>query len=250
MTQLLSSRKVSAMQMTENVIPDGATVIPVDEYVIWLRCAELPNTYGSLANVIADTTAMETLCNNLNALRYMVRGGDVILPAVLANSSWVSALDGSAYAVHTPTMTSNTAPSGVVSWSWASPGYAGSLPWRAFDKNASTAALPPDYATDTGYYQYEFTETIWIYKVKYDTSTLTSHSAKNPTLSVSSDGTAFTNIVSQKILSQSSISNHVRDTNLVTGSGKYARVSITENTGGSTIPGGFAELEFYGLDLS
>lgn len=113
MTQLLSSRKVSAMQMSEYYIQDGATVMPVDDYVIWLQCAGLDNPYGSLANVIADTTAMETLCNNLNALRYMVRSEDVIMSAVMANSDWVLALDSSAYSIKVPTMTSDTTPSGI-----------------------------------------------------------------------------------------------------------------------------------------
>ena len=230
-------------------IPDGATVTPVDDYTIWLRCAELRNTYGSLANVIANSTAMETLCNNLNALRYMVRSTASILPAVLADSGWVTALDSSAYATHTPTMTSNTTPSGVASWSWSSPGYSGSLPWRAFDKD-DWAALPPDYATKTGYYQYEFHDAVWIYKVKYDLTGLTTQSAKDPVLSVSDDGSTFTTIVSQKTLAQASTSYHVRDTNLGVGSGKYVRVNVTNNTGGSTIPGSFCELEFYGLNLS
>ena len=231
-------------------VPNGNTVTPVDDYVIWLQCAGLQDSYGSLANVIANAAAREILCNNLNALRYMVRSTASILPAVLANSGWVTALDSSAYAIHTPTMTSNTTPSGVASWNWSSPGYGGSLPWKAFDKNASSNALPPDYATKTGYYQYEFPDAVWIYKVKYDLTTLTTQSAKDPVLSVSDDGSTFTTIVSQKTLAQASTSYHVRDTNLGAGSGKYVRVNVTNNTGGSTIPGSFSELEFYGLDLS
>ena len=115
-----------------NYTPDGATVTPVDDYRIWLRCAELPNTYGSLANVIANSTAMETLCNNLNALRYMRRSSSTILPAIYADSDWVAELKASIYAVKVPTMTGYTTPSGEVT---ASGYYNGFLPWWAFALN-------------------------------------------------------------------------------------------------------------------
>jgi hypothetical protein len=146
-TQLLSSRKVSAMQMSDDFTPDGATITPIDDYAIWLRCAELTNTYGSLANVLADSTAMTTLMSSENAVNYMLRSitntsGKILyevvnsetamealdasfvaltgafnteewLDAMLGSSTAVGVLD--ATAVKVPTMTSNTTPSGVVS---------------------------------------------------------------------------------------------------------------------------------------
>jgi len=120
-------------------IPDGATKIPVDNYKTWLLCAGIPDTFGSLANVIASASARATLCNNLNALRYMVRSITTIMPAVLASSDWITALQGSTYCVKTPTMTSDTAPSGrAFADSVLEAGYEA---FKAFDKVNPTTGI-------------------------------------------------------------------------------------------------------------
>lgn len=139
--------KTNILGNMNTVIPDGATVTPVDDYTIWLRCAELSNTYGSLANVLADSTAMTTLMSSENAVNYMVRSitntsgkilyevvnsetamealdaSSVALTGVFNTEEWLVAILGSstaigvldATAVKVPTMTSNTTPSGVAS---------------------------------------------------------------------------------------------------------------------------------------
>ena len=64
--------------------------------MLWLRCAGIsPNGYADLAAVIADSDAKTILCDNLNALRYMVRSDSTIMSAVLASSDWIVALDSS-----------------------------------------------------------------------------------------------------------------------------------------------------------
>jgi hypothetical protein len=102
MKQLLSDSKVSSM-VIGNPIPDGATVTPVDDYTIWLRCAELPNIYGSLANVLADSAAMTTLMSSENAVNYMLRSttntSGKILYEVVNSETAMEALDASSVAL-------------------------------------------------------------------------------------------------------------------------------------------------------
>lgn len=132
---LISQNLISKKAISGNVAystVNGATATPVDVYATWLACAGIADTFGSLANVIASATARDTLCNNMNALRYMVRSTSTIMPAVLANSGWVTALDSSTYSVKVPTMTGYTTPSGTASATTEySATYAG---WKAFDK--------------------------------------------------------------------------------------------------------------------
>ncbi len=181
------------MQNKIITVPYGATITPVDDYVIWLRCAELPNTYGSLANVLADSNAMEVLCNNLNALRYMVRSEDVIMPAVLADSDWVTELDTCAYAVTIPTMTSNDAPSGIASASSVSLDYYHA--WKAFDKVLATAnawAVPD--GTHTGWLQYQFPQNVRVYRGRIQGGVATNRMWKTVQMQSSSNGSSFTNM--------------------------------------------------------
>lgn len=146
-------------------IPNGSTVTPVDDYTIWLACAEISNTYGSLAAVIADSTAKSTLCNNKNALRYMVRSMSTIIPAVFANAGWVTALGVSTYATVVPIMTSDTAPSGTAS---ASSVYsAGAEAFRAFMRDAAQYWAPTNYEALNSRISYEFPQNVYIYKVVY-----------------------------------------------------------------------------------
>jgi hypothetical protein len=174
--------------------PDGSTVNPVDDYAIWLRCAGLPNSYGSLANVIADSNAMEVLCNNLNALRYMVRSEDVIMPSVLADSDWIAELDACAYAVTIPTMTANDAPSGTASAS------ASVLPydaWQAFNKDATwPSAWAITNGSHTGWLQYQFTKNVRVYRGRIQGSVNTWRMWKTVQMQSSSNGSSFTNMTS------------------------------------------------------
>ena len=73
---------------------DGETVEPVNDYTVWLKCADIPNTFGSLANVIADAGAMDTLSNEENAVNYMVRSS-AIMTAVIASSTAMTAVAAS-----------------------------------------------------------------------------------------------------------------------------------------------------------
>ena len=226
-------------------IPDGATVTPVDDYTIWLRCAELRNTYGSLANVIANSTAMETLCNNLNALRYMVRSVEIITPAVLADNDWITALKESVYGVSVPTMTSNTKPRGVAS---SDSIYAGYEPYFAFDK--SDARFISALSHGTHYLRYQFTTDIWPFAFNIRNSYATYNAGfKNAKLQGSTNGSTWTDLTENILFpTNTTLTEYVVsaenansfDYVQIIGSDAYyadGRVGVTE-------------LNIYGLDLS
>lgn len=226
------------MVISDRII-DGATVTPVDDYTIWLRCAELkPSDYANLTAVIADTTAMETLCNNLNALRYMVRSEDVIMPAVLAVSSWITALDSSTYSIKVPTMTGYTTPSGEVT---ASGYYGAYLPWWAFDGNDATG-WSLFGLTAPQYVQYQFVTPLILYKL-YALFYSSTYAPRSFKISYSDNGTDWTDI---ETFANSAASSTKYFSNVVTAH-KYLRFTVlTLGTSGTEIE----TMQFYGLDLS
>lgn len=137
--------------------PNGATVTPTDDVQTWLHCANIwDKSYTTIAEVVADTTTLNTLIANENANDYLVRSttwasdvcsnesamtyiglNNYCANKLLADSTWLEAICNSPYFekvlnVKVPTMTSNTAPSGEVfgNGSLNSDGY-----WAAFNPN-------------------------------------------------------------------------------------------------------------------
>ena len=235
-------------------LPDGATVTPVDDYVIWLRCAGLPNTYGSLANVIADTTAMEILRNNVNALRYMVRSISTIQPAVLANASWVTALKSSIYAVFVPTMTSNTVPNGEVIYStFVNATYSA---WKAFDGDDATPWFPiAGYATWGGQYLgYKDTKSVFLFggDARFS-SNLASPVTLTYKIQCSTDGSAWTDISGNLTRVIASNNDTLQSLGAITAhsvTGLYHRLLAISQSAGSPQGAGIWTMQFYSLDLS
>lgn len=258
MTKILSGSKVSSMVIGDYIyITDGATVTPVDDYTIWLKCAGVTDTFRSLANVIANADARETLCNNINALRYMVRSEDVIMPAVLANANWLSELDVCSYAITTPTMTSATAPSGVVS---ATNQIASLEAYKAFNKDATTKNA--GWLAETGvtvpvYIQYQFANTDYrVYKTKLTTYTPYSSGISGKfKIQGSTDGTSFVDLVTN-VSFNSTFDTIVNSIALAETNGlyQYFRLVYTELSVPYIHKSGdyalfTAEVEFYVLDL-
>lgn len=231
------------MQNKITATPDGATVTPVDDYTIWLRCADVSDTFGSLASVIADTTAMETLCNNLNALRYMVRSEDVIMPAVLANSNWIAELKACAYAVSIPTMTNYTVPSGEASASseFSSEHNA----WRAFDKDIRHFS----FGAVTGWLQYQFEMPVYVFQMGF-ANYQGNYGFKDITIQGSNNGSTFTNIKNITISSVGTASVNLSEFFTIVNSTAYDywRLNVTSNYGQTD--SAIIEVQFYGLDLS
>ena len=127
---------------------DGSTVLPTDDIQIWLACADITNkSYTTLAEVLADRETFETLLRDSNACDYMAR-----------STSWA----GNA-SVKVPTMTSYTAPSGVVGYSSV---YSGFPWWWAFDGNI-TAEHDGMINGTSGYVSYQFTKSVKVNKVSF-----------------------------------------------------------------------------------
>ena len=144
-----------------NDIPDGATVTPTDDVQTWLKCAGLNKSYTTMSEVLADTNTLSALISNNNAVDYMVRSttwasdvcsnesamtyiglNDYCANKLLADSTWLKAICSTSETllkkvlnVYVPKMTSNTAPSGVVS---ASSEYGTNSAWKAFDGTSAS----------------------------------------------------------------------------------------------------------------
>lgn len=76
-------------------IPDGTTAIPINDVVIWQKCAGLTQQYQTLSEVLEDSGIVRTLMNSKNAVDYLVRSTGFAKSQALV-----------------PTMTSDTTPSG------------------------------------------------------------------------------------------------------------------------------------------
>lgn len=250
---IYSTASSGAWYLLDNVvpesIPDGATVTPVDDYQIWLRCAGInPLGYANLAAVISDTTlAMPTLCNNLNALRYMVRSTAIILPAVLNNANWVTALDSCAYAVQIPTMTSATTPSGVAT---GSHNYDIYHPFKAFNKAYGVAQdmwILPN-AVHNGWIQYQFSVPVRVYRGSMIGGVSADRMWKTVQLQSSDDGVTFTNMTGAiNVTKDTSImTNFIVTSNSIANSWRLNCLTDYNNTYGTSL----GELYLYGLDLS
>lgn len=101
-----------------NYVPDGSTVIPVNDIQTWLHCGNIwDKNYTTLDEVLADSTTLLALISDHNAVDYLVRS-----TAWAANPGLV------------PIMTSNTQPSGTA---FANNG---TNPWKAFDGSDTTYA--------------------------------------------------------------------------------------------------------------
>lgn len=144
-------------------IPTGATATPVNDIQTWLHCANIwGKSYTTIAQVLADASAVQTLMASSNAVDYMVRStnwvssvcansnamtyigaNDYCANELLANSTWCTAICNSTYFesvlnVKVPTMTSDTTPYGKVTYHSQ---LSGDPLWRAFNTSYSLGGL-------------------------------------------------------------------------------------------------------------
>ena len=180
----------SAYSLTINVIPTGSSITPANDIQIWLHCADIwDKTYTTISQVLADASTLFALISSNNAADYMARStnwassvcanqtamgyignNDYCANKLLANSTWLNAICNSTYMesvlnVKVPTMTSATAPSGVVTQSstYSGAGY------MAFDGNDTTGWVPTYVGSKADYSDwlgYEFTSNVLIKCVK------------------------------------------------------------------------------------
>lgn len=169
-----------------NDIPDGATATPTDDVQTWLHCANIwDKSYTTIAEVIADTTTLNTLINDNNASDYLVRSTtwandicnnesamtyiglyDYCANKLLADSTWLEAIYNSTYSkkvlnVNIPTMTQNVESFGTAN---ASSVFGNTIypPYKAFDNDDNTFWLSDNGVSDA-YITYNFNKDVTIY---------------------------------------------------------------------------------------
>lgn len=133
-------------EVSLSAIPDGSTVLPVNDIQTWLNCAGIFNktTYTTISDVLADTTTLLALINSNNAVDYMVRSHDWC-DDVCADATAMTYIGANNYAADTlladdnpnlvPTMTSDTTPSGTCISNGAD---SGRQAYKAFDDSDTT----------------------------------------------------------------------------------------------------------------
>ena len=166
-------------------IPEGSTATPTDVVETLLNCAGIfDKEYTTIAQLLADTTSLNTVITSNNAIDYLVRSttfasavtadqtamsyiglNNYASNTLLADSTWCSAICNSTYFesvlnVKVPTMTSNTTPSGVC---FASSENSGNEAYKGFDKNNSTYFATASNISSGAFLGYGFTESKHIY---------------------------------------------------------------------------------------
>lgn len=196
-------------------VPDGKTVLPVNDVQIWIKCAQQKSSYTTLAQVLADTTLLTALIQSNNACDYLARStawaSDVCADStamtiigannycadtLLADSTWFTAICDSTYFesvlnVKVPVMTSNTTPSGECTASSYGSGYE---IYKAFDGNSNTACSPSS-SVSTGWVQYQFTQPVSVKKVGV-LNGINGGGVKDFDIMMSTDGTNFETLLS------------------------------------------------------
>lgn len=193
-------------------IPEGSTATPTDVVETLLNCAGIfDKEYTTIAQLLADTTSLNTVITSNNAIDYLVRSttfatavtadqtamsyiglNNYASNTLLGDATWCSAICNSTYFesvlnVKVPTMTGYTTPSGQVYYtSFAG----GNYTWRAFDGNLTTEGLYV-YGQGDGAVTYEFptAQRIILATVYIASGTVNYH--RNQTIKSSDDNITF-----------------------------------------------------------
>ena len=79
-------------------VPDGAIVNPVNDITTWLKTGEISKQYSytTIEQVIADSTCIQSLMNNENAMKYLARSTE-FANVICASETTMTYLGQSAY---------------------------------------------------------------------------------------------------------------------------------------------------------
>ena len=197
-------------------VPDGRTVTPINDAVIWQKCAGISNpTYTSIGEILADSGMLQTLMASNNAVDYLVR-----CKAFIATRSLV------------PVMTSDNTPSGEA---FADAENSPFLAYLALDGDNSTrwVAMPSSAEAAVNHYLgYDFeTPTIVnkIFILPYnagDTSS-TGCRVKNYRIEASNDKVAWDILTSQTYTASNSSGDTITFTNNT--AYRYYRCYVVDN---------------------
>lgn len=266
-------------EATLSNLPDGATVLPINDIQIWLHCANIwDKAYTSISEVLSDASTLQTLISDNNAADYMARSttwasdvaadssamtyiglNDYCSNKLLSNSIWLNAICSSTYFENVlnskvPTMTSATAPSGAVSQSGIFENQSNYAGWKAFDGSNSTRwlAARSSSTSPTNYIQYMFVDPIMVKKIHLDFTTTwgaTSH-ITSIKLQGSNDGSTFEDLQEFTTIAYPTADLIV---SAAIGTSKYIRLQFTGyNASGSSIANGYSialtTCQFYGRE--
>ncbi len=193
-------------------IPNGSTVTPTDDIQIWLHCANIwDKAYTTISQVLADASTLQALIASTNAVDYMARSttwassvtadssamsyiglDNYCADSLLADSTWRNAICNSTYFesvlnVKVPTMTSNTAPSGVC---FASTTYGGNyVAWKAFDKITNSYWSTTNGSITNQHLGYQFPISAKVYM--FEILTASSRPPKDCKIQYSSNGSDY-----------------------------------------------------------
>lgn len=252
-------------------IPDGRTITPVNDVQTLLHCAGIfDKGYTVLSQLIADTASLYSVVTDNNAIDYLVRStsfasgiaGDSTAMTYIGSDNyasntllddytWRTAICNSAYFesvlnVKVPTMTSNTAPSGVCS---ASSVWTGMQAYYAFDNDASTLFATAS-GNNTGWIQYQFATSSRVVMAKV--TNRPKNNIKDYAIMVSNDGT-FTDIINP-IYTGSNASNNDNDKWVGSFGNNTAytyyrlRIDTAYQNDGGNIYVGCRDMQFYGRE--
>lgn len=228
-----------------------------------------PATYGSLANVVASQTVMNTLANSTQAVDYMILSTGSIMTAVvgsvnamtqigkssyatskfilnstwttaiLANSSAIAGLDSS-NPISIPTMFGNTSPSGICSsnnYSGADNAYA----FKAFDKDVNTKWLSLiDTTLSQCYIDYEFPTEIFPYRITCTLLSASSYASTRTFKIQKYNGSSYVDItdsITTGDLNSTTQSFSLNPTKNTTGTSKKFRIQFISGTGNVSFAG-------------
>lgn len=254
-------------------IPDGSTKTPTDDVSIWLACAGIKDkSYTTLSQVIGDSETFNALLGDSNACAYMARSTtfastlcadqysmnligqyDVCCDALLADSTWASAIANSTYWESVlqplvPKMTSDTTPSGEAS---ASRELTNFDAWKAFNpsENYGWVAVGSSriYAVDD-WLEYEFPDDVLVVSARVGYICTTSANViKYKTQDY--DGSNWNDTSSEQTVTFTSSTTTWNEFVLNTSStDKRHRVLITD--GGTSDKGNGFKVQFYGRTSS
>lgn len=232
-----------------HVIPVGSTVTPVNDIQTWLHCADIwDKNYTTISQVLADTTTLLALISSNNAADYMARStswastvcanqtamgyignNDYCARELLANNTWLTAICNSTYfesvlKIKVPTMTSDTAPSGQVTYSTPF-SYGGQVfyGWLAFTDAAVGGYTWKAFVSVQGtssYLQYKFPTKVQVNKLfnKRSTNTNWCNYPIKFKLQGSNDGTNWTDITGEL---EMSVGVSAETTKIISNNTKY-----------------------------
>ena len=130
------------------VIPDGKTVLPVNDIALWLACADIKDvSYTTLEEVLADENTLRRLLTDDNTIDYLKRSKSFINAGVV------------------PKMTDDTTPSGRVTAQSVYSLNNNYLKWMAFNEYEDNGWLPLQTNSLPQWIQYEFDSPTMVKKI-------------------------------------------------------------------------------------